>query len=786
MSWGEMTVGKKIAVGFGIVLLLLVASVLIAFSGVGGIVHNASEVIDGNRLDGELAQREVDHLNWANQVNALITDDLVTTLKVETDDHKCGFGQWLYGEGRKQAELLAPSLIPLLKAIEEPHRQLHESAKAIGAVYHPADTTLPGFLAAKEADHLKWAAKVDQLFLNNLPELVIETDDHKCSLGQWLYGEGAKKAVAMDPGLAPLIEALKEPHHRLHSSAIDIQKTYSPIHPGLIDMLMARLDDHRRWVQKVSQAVIAGDSRLDVEMDPTKCAFGQFLVSAEAKAYMESFPEFKAAIEAAVEPHKQLHESAAAVQKALAVGDRVGAMNVYESQTLPALAAVAKAFAGGIGAERALVAKQEQALKIYHEATGPALAETQGALEKVKIMADESLAGLKKACTLYATQTMPALVGLQGELKTIRQEARRSVMTDEVMLVSAEGTKRNVGVLGGLALVVGVLMALFIARGISRTLRSSSATMDEAAAQVASASGQVASASQELAAGASENAASLEETSASLEEMSSMTRQTSDNAAQADGLMRETRDVVNRASSTIKEMTESMTDISNAGQAIGKIIKTIDEIAFQTNLLALNAAVEAARAGEAGQGFAVVAGEVRNLAQRAAEAAKNTSELIEGTIGKIGQGAGLVQEVDTAFGEVSVNSSRVAELIGEIAASSREQAHGIEQISQAMSQMDSIIQKNAANAEESASASEELNAQAYSMKDTVEELLRMVGVDTNGHARSATALPAPGYGHPSRNRVGGLPAKARQLTAPPRRFLSGDDVIPMDDDFHEF
>jgi methyl-accepting chemotaxis protein len=780
-----MTVGRKIATGFGTVLLLLVASAMLSFSGVGGMVKDASEVIDGNKLDGELAQREVDHLNWVNKVNALINDDQVHTLNVETDDHQCGFGQWLYGEGRKRAESLVPSLAPLLKEIEEPHRLLHESAIAIGQAYRPADTALPGFLAAKEADHLKWADQVDQLFLNNLPKLTVETDDRQCSLGQWLYGDGAKKAVEMNPEFGPLLEALKEPHHRLHASAMDIQKAYTPIHPGLIDMLMVRLDDHRRWVQKVSQAVIAGAARLDVEMDPTQCAFGKFLVSTEAKAYMEGFPELKAALEAAVEPHRQLHESAAIIQKALAAGDRGAATNIYETQTLPALGRVADSFSRGIEAERALMARQEQAMKIYHGATQPALVETRVALGKVQALAADSLAGLKQACSIYAAQTMPALAGVQSNLKTIREEARRNIMTDAVMLEQAHGTKRNVGVVGTVALVVGVLMALFIARGITRALRSSSAAMDEAATQVASASGQVASSSQELAEGASENAASLEETSSSLEEMATMARQSSDNAVQANGLMQETRGVVTRASGAMKQMTTSMNDISNAGQAIGKIIKTIDEIAFQTNLLALNAAVEAARAGEAGQGFAVVAGEVRNLAQRAAEAAKNTSELIENTIGKIGQGAGLAKEVDAAFGEVAVNSGKVAELIGEIAATSREQAHGIEQISQAMSQMDTIIQKNAANAEESASASEELNAQAYSMKGTVEELLRMVGGQANGHSRPALGLRANGNGRRPPMITAARPARAKQPGPVPRQ-VTHEDVIPLDDDFNDY
>jgi methyl-accepting chemotaxis protein len=171
--------------------------------------------------------------------------------------------------------------------------------------------------------------------------------------------------------------------------------------------------------------------------------------------------------------------------------------------------------------------------------------------------------------------------------------------------------------------------------------------------------------------------------------------------------------------------------MSAASEETRKIVKTIDEIAFQTNLLALNAAVEAARAGEAGAGFAVVADEVRNLAMRAAEAAKNTSGLIDDTVQKIQGGAGLVERSDDAFSRVDENASKVGRLVSEIAEASKEQSQGIEQINRAVTEMDNVVQQNAASAEENASASEEMNAQAIQMKAYVAELVRLVegGVD---------------------------------------------------------
>ncbi|MDA3835298.1 MAG: methyl-accepting chemotaxis protein, partial [Spirochaetales bacterium] len=183
-----------------------------------------------------------------------------------------------------------------------------------------------------------------------------------------------------------------------------------------------------------------------------------------------------------------------------------------------------------------------------------------------------------------------------------------------------------------ISIVISVFLAFFVTRSLVNVLSRMSANMFEGASQVASASSQVSSASRSLAEGSSEQAAAIEETSSSLEEMSSMTKQNADNASQADSLMKETSRVVSDANSSMTKLTTSMEEISEASDETRKVVKTIDEIAFQTNLLALNASVEAARAGEAGAGFAVVAAEVRNLALRSADAAKNTADLIEGTV----------------------------------------------------------------------------------------------------------------------------------------------------------
>lgn len=299
---------------------------------------------------------------------------------------------------------------------------------------------------------------------------------------------------------------------------------------------------------------------------------------------------------------------------------------------------------------------------------------------------------------------------------------------DKSEFLSASHSIRNFIILiGMISLVLTVVSVMFFANRISLPIKNAVDMMSEGANQVAAASSQVSAASQSLAEGASEQASAIEETSSSLEEMSSMTKQNADNATQAESLMKQASGVIENANVTMHDLTRSMTEITAASEETSKIIKTIDEIAFQTNLLALNAAVEAARAGEAGAGFAVVAEEVRNLAMRAADAAKNTSGLIEGTVRKIKEGSDLVTKTNDAFSEVSGSSTKVGELIAEIAAASREQAQGIDQINNAVAEMDKVTQSAAASAEESASASEEMNAQAEQMKQVADTLVQIIG-----------------------------------------------------------
>ncbi|MCP4691180.1 MAG: hypothetical protein GY859_24245, partial [Desulfobacterales bacterium] len=303
-----------------------------------------------------------------------------------------------------------------------------------------------------------------------------------------------------------------------------------------------------------------------------------------------------------------------------------------------------------------------------------------------------------------------------------RIEARRSETRSNMRRVLI-----SVFVVTAIVLAITLTAVFFLTRkNISRPVERIIEGMEESAHLLVGSAGQISAAGHTLAQSSSEQAASIEETSASLEEMSSMTGRNADNANQANHLMKEANRVVERANASMVELTGSMDEITRASEETSKIVKTIDEIAFQTNLLALNAAVEAARAGEAGAGFAVVADEVRNLAMRAAEAAKNTSGLIEETVRKIGDGSSLVAGANEAFTNVADSASKVGGLLEEIAAASNEQSRGVQQVNTAVSQMDKVTLQNAATAEESASAATEMNSQAERIKGMIQKLTTMI------------------------------------------------------------
>lgn len=599
MKFNDLTIGNRVSGSFLIILILLLAISTAGIFGFRQIVGNASQVIEGNQLDGILAQREVDHLIWVNKVNALLTDEKVTTLTVQTDDHQCGFGQWLFGDGRKKAEILVPALKTLLSDIEKPHFLLHESAKAIGAEYQPVDIRLGEFLNGKKIDHLLWTHKIKDSLLNKSEELDIELDPTQCSLGKWIASE----------------------------TTMTLKKT---------------------------------DKAFSLVLD-------------------EMIP-----------PHAALHESAHIIKSLLK--------------------------------EK----KFEQAHAYYLDNTMRHGAKTLEIIDRTIQWHHERMKGIETAHKIYSENTIPALIEIQSLLTEIRKIARANIMSDQVMLSSAERSRNRVGYLSGFAVLMGILFSFLTVQGLNRLLKTIAGTIDEGATQVAQAAREISASSQSLAENAAEQAATVEETSSSIHEITAHSRQTSEMTRGTRELMNQNIENSGQSLKAIVEITTRINQIVADSDKMGEIIKTIDQIAFQTNLLALNAAVEAARAGEAGAGFAVVADEVRNLAIKSTKAARSTQILLDETISRIGQVSASIGIMNKNFEGIVESATIIGEKTDSITSASLEVAKGLEQIATATNEIDKITQDIAGNSEEAAAASEELSAQAEEMGSIVSELTRLV------------------------------------------------------------
>jgi hypothetical protein len=318
-------------------------------------------------------------------------------------------------------------------------------------------------------------------------------------------------------------------------------------------------------------------------------------------------------------------------------------------------------------------------------------------------------------------------------------------------------------VTGAICLVLAGVIWFLIATRTARDVDRVADELGQASNQVNVSSREVSASSQQMAEGASDQAASLEEVAASLEEMSAGVQQTAANATDTDREAGSAAEKARRGVDAMQQMSTVIGEIKSSSDETARILKTIDEIAFQTNLLALNAAVEAARAGEAGKGFAVVAEEVRNLAQRSAEAARNTASLIEKSQQSADGGVTATEQVGDILNDITSSVDRVKQLVGDVASASREQADGIGEINNAITRLDQVTQTNAASAEESAAASKDLEQQATAVADAVVSLRRLTNSGSDP-AAAAVSLAPPAASAPARSRPG--PAHGAGSQAP--------------------
>ncbi|MDA8137740.1 MAG: methyl-accepting chemotaxis protein [Desulfobacteraceae bacterium] len=675
MEWKDLKLSKKFTVGFGSVLILLAVVAGWSYFGIDRIVHNAGEVIRGNELNGLLAQKEVDHLNWAGKVNALLTDAKVTTLDVETDDHKCGFGQWLYGDERRQAEALVPSLAPLLKEIEAPHRHLHESAIAIGRTFKQADGHLPQIILAREIDHLNWAAAIRDTLLKGERNLNVQTDPTKCALGKWIISEDAQAALAHgSPVFKAKWQEMLRHHEQLHHSAIAIQEGLTRSSKDAVQLF------HSQTLPILEQTLAALEAlRAEAE--------NELAGMLEAnKIYTEQ------TVPALHRVQELLHEIRTEAKNNIMTDKEMlkAAINTRTAVTLFSLLAiligVGLAWVIARGIVRPLIKGVDFASQV-------ALGDLTATIDVHQ----------KDELGILAEALRRMVANLKGTV-TIAEQIAQGDLSVSVKILSDKDT-------------LGKALESMVHR-----LNAVVVDVKNAAYQVAAGSQHLSSSSEQMSQGATEQAASAEEASSSMEQMAANIRQNADNASQTEKIALKVADDAKTGGNTVLDTVSAMKNIAQK-------ISVIEEIARQTDLLALNAAIEAARAGDHGKGFAVVASEVRKLAERSQSAAGEISKLSSSSV-EVAEAAGQM------LASIVPDVQRTAELVQEISAASNEQNTGADQINKAIQQLDQVIQQNSSASEEMAATAEELSQQAEQLQSAV-SFFHLAGEDGAPHSAMA-------------------------------------------------
>jgi methyl-accepting chemotaxis protein len=542
---------------------------------------------------------------------------------------------------------------------------------------------------------------------------------------------GAVLGLRTDGQIARSTAALEDSEHKLQDAAA---------WRGLTQANVVRV------VASLSSADQSVEAHFKPEIAETTAKISEIQKRVDAAA---TTPQERAALDRIAGARKAYIASRDAAGKAKASGDAANARTLLGEKVQPAIATY-------LAAQQAYVDLQRERADQVRTATSTERSQT---VHLLLLLMAAVVAGLAATTALTAR----AISRPMNELVSI---ARRIGDGDLDVAVDTSRSDEIGAVQQALSAMCNAL------RGIVGQVRQSAESIQVASAEVAS--GNI-----DLSQRTEETASNLQQTAGSLQQLTANVRQSADAAAQANQLVASAQNVARRGGEVVSQVVSTMDEINASSRRISDIIGTIDGIAFQTNILALNAAVEAARAGEQGRGFAVVAGEVRSLAQRSAEAAREIKVLIGTSVDKVETGARLVQDAGSTMGEIVASVQRVTDVIGEITAAAAEQSEGIAQVNGAVASLDQMTQQNAALVEESAAAAESLKDQALRLTATM-QVFRLSGADHHAAApvpapaaRPVAAAPRPAAPRPAEAAKTAI-AQARETSRPVSAAASDD------------
>jgi methyl-accepting chemotaxis protein len=639
MRWKDQGFGVKLGIGFGALLVLVVIIGTWTVVGVNAILSDAHQAIMSNRMDGQLAQMELDHLSWIKKVNLLLTNQAGASQEISADDQACTTGRWLSGSGRAEAQTLVPTLEPTLRTLEKSHRELHESVKTIVRVFRRADEALPATLLAGEIDLLDWSGKIRETFIKFRSALEVTTDPTQDAIGKWLNSKEARRVYAdASPGVQKAWDGLQKAHAQLFQSAAEI-----------------------------------ADNMQAGQQDPSK--------------YLEARKIFE------TQTLNMLQGTLAALRslKKAAEQDLAGvisARQIYAQQTEPALTRVQEQFG-------ALRTKIKQHLRGDEQ-----LLNTAGATRSaVIVLAIAAVAGgivLAVVISLGIVRPLRTGAAFAHAMAGGNLKARLDLDQKDEIGNLAQALNTMADNLG--TMLADISRGVVTLSSSSTELSAISREMSQGADQAAGQTNALAAASEQVSANITTVASASEETatnigiiSAASEEMTATINEIAKNTESA-------RNIATEAVVHAQKASEQVAELGQSAQQIGKVLETITDISEQVNLLALNATIEAARAGEAGKGFAVVANEIKELANQTAAASANIKQQIgdirssiQVTVGGIGSIGSVVANMNDIVGGIATAIEEQSATTHEIAGNVAQAAEGIKEVNANIAQSSTAV-----------------------------------------------------------------------------------------------
>ncbi len=627
MFWKNLSIAKKISAGIGCVVMLLCIMSIFSYYGISNMNHEAKQIIEDGKLNEHFAQIEVGHLNWVNKVTALLNDPEITKLDIQFDDRKCNFGKWLYSEERKRIVQQFPELATLLKKIEQPHRELHESAALINSIYEAADPDLPALLLEKEVDHLRWASAIKSSFINNDKSLNVQTDPTKCALGKWLGEEQAKQIYKTgDEKFKQTWDSMVKNHRELHRSTQQINKA-----------LMTSKKD----------AVNIFQNKTLPQLESTKNDLKKLRVNLETKL--------------------------AGIKKAHHIFEHQTKSALYQVQSI--LKEVAQTLTEHSHTTEKLFEQDSTALEKKIIIAG-IIAIIVGIF--LTLLISKTISNPMAEGVTFMEQIANGDLTLQLD---IDQNDEIGVLATSINKMSKALNKIFTNISRGVTTLTSSSTEL---SNVSDKITKNSKATSEKSNTVAAAAEEMSSNMNSVAAATEQATANIQMIVAGTEQMTATIKEIAENMAKGSTT---TSQAVEKA----QQVSTKVDELGKAASAINKVTETIADISEQTNLLALNATIEAARAGEAGKGFAVVASEIKVLAQQTAEATKEISEKIAEVQTTTDESVNAIGTIVKVINEINEIVTTVAAAIEEQSATTQEISNNVNQAAQGMQEVNENV-----------------------------------------------------------------------------------------------